>query len=98
MMFPQPHGITLVISRMDRMTMEKNVSKAANIPTYPILPAITSNLSCKSVSYFSFELSDTAPAAVFNPTDVMIAFPFPFTQSDFASKTALLSDISKFGS
>lgn len=92
--FPQPQGIHLTISRMDRMTIEQNVSTAAKIPTCPILPAITSNLSCKSVSYFSLELSDTAPAAVFNPTDVTMALPFPLTHKDLANSTPLLSYIS----
>jgi len=45
MMLPQPHGITLLISRIDRIIIEKNVRMAAKIPTYPIFSAITSSLS-----------------------------------------------------
>ena len=39
-----------------------------------------------------------APAAVFNPTEVQIALPLPFTQRDFARITPLSSATSQFDS
>lgn len=42
---PQPQGIKSVISRIDRIIIEKKVRVAAKIPTCPIFSAITSSFS-----------------------------------------------------
>lgn len=91
MMFPHPHGRTLLISRIDLKIIEANVKIAARIPTYPIFPAITSNFFCKSVSSLGSELFEMAPAEVLIPTDVTTALPLPLTQRDFARRTPLFS-------
>lgn len=90
-MFPQPHGMILSISRTDLTIIEAIVSIAAQIPTQPIFSAIIANFFYKSVSLSPSSTLSIDPAAVFRPTDVTIALPLPLTHSDLARRTPLYS-------